>query len=248
MEQLLAATQRGHDPEKGPRYACQATDYLNATSRLSPYDPRQYIEDLRSRNVDLASLLHGSVYRVGAFLVRRSERLGRRLGLGDALAKALMAWYDALQKRLPGGVPYPRRIGTVPKGQPTPDVGIGTLGPGSRVRVKPYAEILGTLDCNNRTRGLYFDAEHVPYCDKEFAVRSLVQRIVDERTGYMLHFKSPSIILEGVVCQGTRSDGRMFCPRSIYPYWRPVWLTPIDRFRGQDGPAPPAGPPGAPPP
>jgi hypothetical protein len=133
-------------------------DYLNATTRLPPYDPRQYIEDLRSRNVDLGTLLHGAVYRVGAFLVRRGERLGR----GAAFAKVLMAWYDA----------------------------------------------------SNRTRGLYFDAEHVPYCDKEFIVRSLVHRIVDERTGYMLHFKSPSIILEHVVCQGTGSDNRMFCPRA----------------------------------
>ena len=40
------------------------------------------------------------------------------------------------------------------------------------------------LDGNNKTRG-YFDAEHVPYCGKEFSVRSLVNRIIDERTGYM---------------------------------------------------------------
>ena len=42
------------------------------------------------------------------------------------------------------------------------------------------------LDGNNKTRGLYFDAEHVPYCGKELSVRSLVNQIIDERTGYML--------------------------------------------------------------
>jgi hypothetical protein len=78
------------------------------------------------------------------------------------------------------------------------------------VRVKSYPEILATLDSDNKTRGLYFDAEHVPYCGKEFPVRSLVKQIIDERTGRMLRFKSPSIILEGVYCQGTYSDDRFF--------------------------------------
>lgn len=229
MQQLMEATQQGNDPEKGPRYACQATELLKASSYLSPYDPRQYIEDYRSGNVDLATLLRGALYRVGIFIVRRGERLGRRIGLGDALAKALMACYDTLQRVLPNGVPFPRRKGTIPKGEPTPQLGIGQLRPGSWVRVKSYPEILATLDSDNKTRGLYFDAEHVPYCGKEFPVRSLVNRIIDERTGCMVRFKSPSIILENVYCQGTYSDNRMFCPRAIYPYWRPVWLKPVER-------------------
>lgn len=233
MEQLIAATHCGPDPEKGPRYACQITDILNASAYLSPYDPRQYIEDYRSGNVTLLTLLHGAVYRVGALFVRRSERLGRRIGLGDALSRALMTCYDALQRILPRGVPFPRRRGTIPKGQPTPNVPVGELQPGSRVRVKSYPEILATLDANNTTRGLSFDAEHVPYCGREFRVRSLVSKIINERTGYMTAFKSPSIILDGVYCQGTFSDSRMFCPRAIYPFWRPVWLTPMERDRVQ---------------
>lgn len=230
MEQLSAATQQGHDDEKGPRFACQATELLKATKPLSTtLDPRLYLEDYRSGNVGLATFLRGWLYRVTAFLVRRSERHGRQVGLGDSLAKALMACYDGLQKLLPNGVPYPRRTGTIPKGQPTPHADIGQLQPGSWVRVKPYREILATLNAENRTRGLYFDAEHVPYCGKEFPVRSLVTKIIDERTGYMLRFGSPCIILTSVVCQGTYSDHRMFCPRSIYPYWRPIWLTPVER-------------------
>ena len=228
MEQLSAATQQGYDAEKGPRFVCQATELLKATKPLSRVDPRQYLEDYRSGNVDLATLLRGALYRVTAFLVRRSERHGRQVGLGDSLAKALMACYDGLQRLLPNGVPYPRRSGTIPKGQPTPHIDIGQLQPGSWVRVKPYREILATLNSENKTRGLLFDAEHVPYCGKEFPVRSLVTQIIDERTGYMLHFSSPSIILESVICQGTYSDRRMFCPRGIYPYWRPVWLTPVE--------------------
>ncbi|GAB2582944.1 hypothetical protein GCM10027034_13750 [Ramlibacter solisilvae] len=233
MEQLARATQGGHDPEKGPRYACQATELLHATKPLSPYDLRQYVEDYRSGNADLATLLRGFVYRLGVFVVRRGERLGRRIGLGDRLAKGLMKAYDGLQRLLPGGVPFPRRRGTILQGQPTPDVAIGQLVPGSQVRVKSYREILATLNADNKTRGLYFDAENVPYCDKQFTVRALVQHIIDEKTGYMLHFKSPSIILQGVHCQGTYSDNRMFCPRAIYPYWRPIWLKPVEAEQPQ---------------
>jgi len=236
MEQLTEATQVDQDPEKGPRYVCQATNYLDASKKLlSPYDPRQYIEDYRSGNVGILTLLRGALYRVGVFTVRRGERIGRRIGLGDSLAKTLMACYDAVQRLLPNGVPFPRRKGTVPAGTPTPQLGIGDLRPGSRVRVKSYREILATLDSNNKTRGLYFDAEHVPYCGKEFSVRSLVNRIIDERTGYMIHFKTPSIILKDAVCQGTFSDNRMFCPRSIYPYWRAIWLKPVESKRPEGG-------------
>jgi hypothetical protein len=234
LQQLKAATRQGHDPEKGPRYACQATELPKASGYMSPYDPRQYIEDYRSGNVGLATLFRGFLYRVGVFVIRRGERLGRRMGLGDALAKALMACYDALQRVIPNGVPFPRRKGTVPKGQATPDLPIGHLRPGSWVRVKSYPEILATLNMDNKTRGLYFDAENVPYCGKEFPVRSLVNQIIDERTGFMLRFKSPSIILKNVYCQGTYSDNRMFCPRAIYPYWRPAWLSPVERIQVED--------------
>ncbi|AMO21677.1 hypothetical protein GCM10027034_02190 [Ramlibacter solisilvae] len=237
IEQLMAATQQGQDPEKGPRYACQATEILNASQPMSNYDMGQYVEDYRSGNVGLGTLLRGTVYRVSMYVLRRADRWGRRIGLGDALARAVMAGYDLLQRLLPHGIPFPRRQGLVPSGQQTPQQGLGGIGPGSCVRVKPYREILATLDGSNKTRGLYFDAEHVPYCDKEFRVRSLVNQIVDERTGYMLRFKSPSIILESAVCQGAYSDNRMFCPRSIYPYWRPIWLTPVERLRGKDGSA-----------
>jgi hypothetical protein len=229
MERLMESARAGRDADKGPRYVCQATQLLQGTQPMPRFSLRHYLEDYRSGNVDVATFFHGAIYRVGIALVRRADRLGRRLGLGDKLAQKLMAAYDALQRVLPGGVPFPRRTGLVPKGQQTPDVGIGALGPGQWVRIKPYEEILKTLDCNNKTRGLYFDAEHVPYCDKQFQVRSLVHRIVDERTGYMINFKTPSIILKDVVCQGSRSDHRMFCPRSIYPYWRAAWVEQIEQ-------------------
>ena len=73
-------------------------------------------------------------------------------------------------------------------------------------------------------RGLYFDAEMVPYCGRTFRVLKRVKRILNEKTGRMTEFKNPCIILEGVVCESRYSQCRLFCPRSIYSYWREIWL------------------------
>ena len=40
----------------------------------------------------------------------------------------------------------------------------------------------------------------------------------------MQEMKSPCIILDSVLCQSKYSRCRMFCPRSIYSYWREIWL------------------------
>jgi hypothetical protein len=224
MEKLQAAAQTAS--EKGPRYSCQATELLSATKPLPSWDLRQYAEDLRSRNIDVATLLRGATYRFSAYAIRRTAWFGKYVRLSSRISDGIMHAYDKLQARLPEGVPYPRRTGSIPKGQRTPpgdDVRL--FLPGSLVRVKSYAEILATLDTENRNRGLYFDAENVPYCGKELRVHSLVDHIVNEHTGEMLHFKTPAIILEGAYCRGTYSDKRMFCPRAVYPYWRSAWLT-----------------------
>jgi len=99
-----------------------------------------------------------------------------------------------------------------------------SLQPGEWVRVKSYDEILKTLDQNNKNRGLYFDAEMVPYCGKSFRVQGRLKKIVDEKTGKMTEFKSPCILLEGAVCESRYSECRLFCPRAIYSYWREIWL------------------------
>jgi hypothetical protein len=52
-----------------------------------------------------------------------------------------------------------------------------------------------------------------------------VDQIIDETTGKMLHFSNDCIVLDGVVC---RSEYYGFCPRSIYPYWREIWLRRVE--------------------
>jgi hypothetical protein len=140
------------------------------------------------------------------------------LGVGSP-----MRWlYDVFQ-RMRGGVPYPLRLGRVPKGQRTPSAKLD-LQPGELVRVKSYPEILETLDENWRNRGMHFDAEMVPYCGQTFRVLKRVEKIIDEKTGKMLQLKNDAIILEGVVCQAFYAKCRKFCPRSYYQYCREIWL------------------------
>jgi hypothetical protein len=196
-----------------PNYVCQVTQVPAATQPLAWWDARQYLEDLESGNIGLGRMLSGFIYMGYRALINAGIGLGRPL-----------RWlYDAFQG-LRGGVPYPRRVGKVAEGTRTPAGVALNLQPGDLVRVKSYEQILETLDAHSRNRGLYFDAEMVPYCGRTYRVLKRVSRIVDEKTGKMTELKNPCIILEGVFCQARYSECRLFCPRSIYSYWREIWL------------------------
>jgi hypothetical protein len=103
------------------------------------------------------------------------------------------------------------------------------LQPGELVRVKSKQEILATLDTNNRNRGLSFDVEMLPFCGKTFRVLRRVEQIINERNGRMMRMPNDCIVLENVTCGGCLSSGRLFCPRSIYPYWREIWLKRVEQ-------------------
>ena len=70
-----------------------------------------------------------------------------------------------------------------------------------------------------------FDGEMVRYCGREARVLRRVEQIIDEKSGRMLHFKNPCIVLEAVTCTGAYHRQ---CPRAIYPYWREIWLERVD--------------------
>jgi hypothetical protein len=95
------------------------------------------------------------------------------------------------------------------------------LRPGDWVVIKSKQEILATLDRTGRNRGLTFDSEMIPYCGKRVRVLRRVERLIDESTGRMLRPAGVSLILENVVCLARY---RRSCPRSIFPYWREIWL------------------------
>ena len=203
-------------PGGEPCYVCQATRLPYATANLEWWDLRQYIEDYRSGNVGIWQMVCATAYFVCLWLQQGG------IGLGWPVR-----WFWDNFYRLWGGAPFPRRNGAIPAGQPTPAVNLD-LQPGELVRIKPYKEILGTLDARNRNRGLYFDAEEVPYCGNTYRVQKRVSKIIDGRTGKMREMKTPCVILDSVICQSHYSECRVFCPRSIYPYWREIWLERVE--------------------
>ena len=110
---------------------------------------------------------------------------------------------------------------TTAPAEPAPlDLRIGEL-----VEVRSVEEILATLDEQGRLDALPFMPEMLKYCGRRARVRSRVSRIVDEKTGRMLRLPGDCIILEGVICT---ADYHQFCPRSIYPYWREIWLRRVE--------------------
>jgi hypothetical protein len=214
--QVWDAVRRADDMGLDGSYCCQATQLPAASHPLPWWDLSQYAEDLASRNIGFRTLLRGVIYMAYQSLIRAGIGLGR----------PLRCLYDATVG-LRRGFPYPRRKGMVPSGQKTPALEL-KLQPGEWVRVKSYEEILATLDQSSKNRGLYFDAEMVPYCNRTFRVLKRVNRIIDEPSGRMQEFKTPCIVLEGVVCEARYSECRLFCPRAIYSYWREIWLERVD--------------------
>jgi hypothetical protein len=194
-------------------YSCQATELLNYTRPLKWWDARQYVEAYTSGNRTLPQVGRGLWYLLYYYgTLAFSDRWGRP-------ARWLYNKFQAVT----GGIPFPRATGKIPAGQFTPRDDLG-LKPGDLVRVKSHEEIRATLDTRSYNRGLYFDAELVPYCGKVFRVGACVERFVDERSGRMRWMKTPAVILDGVVCKSLYSGRRMFCPRAIHLWCREIWL------------------------
>ena len=223
---VIAGTKKSAEPGRvSQAFVCQATQLPAATEPLPWREWRQYLEDLTSGNVNLGRMVRGFLYmsysnRIIPFRARFSP---------------FLRWlYDRFQS-LWGGTPYPRRHGAIPAGEPTPTLNLN-LQPGEWVRVKSYKAILATCDASGKNRGMTFDAEMVPYCGGIYRVLRRATRIVNEKTGEIQELKNPCIILDGVVCQSRYSECRLFCPRSIYSYWREIWLerVPEGEPRGED--------------
>jgi hypothetical protein len=116
---------------------------------------------------------------------------------------------------------YPYVPGLVRGKTPT---GTLNLQVGETVEVLSRDEIMRTIDARRKNGGLYFDVEMEPYCGHQYKVLARVNKIIDERTGSMINISRDCLILENVICKGCLSRNRLFCPRSIYPYWREIWL------------------------
>jgi hypothetical protein len=207
---LLTVTSRGAAaPDGAETYRCQATELLRAAPYVLPVrDLRQYVRDVRAGNV-------GAWWALRAALIAIFNRFQ------DVSGQRLPRWL-----RFRGG----RRWGFL-KGTATRTPTARTdLQPGELVRIKPKREIMETLNADLLNRGMGFDVEMSRFCGRTARVSHRVDRIVDERTGRMLHMRNPCIVLEGIACEGAYSVN---CPRSIHAYWRELWLERVDDGNGR---------------
>ncbi|MGB2589049.1 MAG: hypothetical protein WBG02_01875 [Candidatus Acidiferrum sp.] len=188
-------------------FSCQATEVLRASKPLPWWDPRQYYRDVCWGNAGVSDVARGMFF----WAFKKALKIVRY--------RVLLGVYNRIQK-MRGGVPYPFFSGKLSK-TPTEEL---NLHPGEMVQIKSYPEIVATLDGRNKNRGLYFDSEMVPFCGEKHRVLDRVEKIVNEKNGEMSKLPGACIMMEGVICRAWYSDKRIACPRSIYSYWREIWL------------------------
>ncbi len=213
LETLFKATRSSVDPHtpdsESEVFSCQATELQRATSYLSRWDFRHYLRDLRSGNRSILEVLHTLFFEIFNEILH--------VGIGY---RALLWLFNTFQK-IRGKDPYPYQQGKLRK---TPSA-VLNLKPGELVRVKSHKEILETLDVNNKNRGLSFDVEMTLYCGGIYRVARRVRKIIHEKTRKMIKLPNDCIILEDVICKGVYHQ---LCPRSIFPYWREIWLEKVE--------------------
>ena len=204
-ETLMEAT-RVHRPGSDDElFSCQATEMFRATtSYIHWWNPLQYMRDVRSGNASISQVVRGLL--VGFFnkFQEANARLFPRFCLIHGCKK-----YPFVDNKVRGEAPRT----------------VLNLQPGEMVEVKSREEIFATLDERDRNHGLRFDGEMLKYCGRRAKVLQVQQRIIDEKSRKMLHIKRDCIILDGVICTG---DYHRSCPRSVYPYWREIWLKRVE--------------------
>jgi len=102
----------------------------------------------------------------------------------------------------------------------TSAVGLSLL-PSDLVEVRSAKEIFATLDGQDKLRGLRFTPEMEKFCGRRFRVYKKLNKIILEATGELRSIKTPTVLLEGVFCDGKAHGG---CDRSCFCFWREAWL------------------------
>jgi hypothetical protein len=149
------------------------------------------------------------------------DLLSGNVGLGDFVRYVAIAAYNVVMRLHWRGRPYPYIRGLAQARTPN---AVLNLQAGELVQVRAKDEIMQTINAVQKNRGLWFDVEMLRFCGKTFRVLRRVERIINDKTGAMIRMPNGCLILDGATCSGCVSRDRLFCPRSIYPYWHEVWL------------------------
>ena len=130
------------------------------------------------------------------------------------VAIACFNWAQGLR----GGVAFPHySVGT----SKTSPHAVLHLEPGEIVRVKAKHLIEATLNSQSRNRGLYFDRDMLRFCGGEYRVKTVVERVIAEKTGALRLLTNPCVVLEGVTATGEYAG---FNPENEHIFWRDIWL------------------------
>jgi hypothetical protein len=208
VAELHLRTRRAGSSDDEELYACQATELLRAAPDRLPFrDLGQYVQDVRSGNTSVLAVARA--FLVGLF--NRVQYLSTRV---------LPPWL-----RFREGLDWGFVKGSLTR---TP-IGHTNLQPGELVRIKSKAEIMATLNKDLRNRGLGFEEEMARHCGRQARVLRRVDRCIDESTGRMLQMQNPCIVLDGIMCEGAYNAN---CPRSIYAFWREIWLDRVEDSGG----------------
>jgi hypothetical protein len=201
LEQLVSQNvETSSSTADEPIFRCQATDWFSASERVPWWSFRSFLREWTGGNV--------SFWRFSTIMARIVvSEIGRRLRLIG-----------------PSGEPFMPRD---PSTDPATTFSPRGLQPGSLVQVRSKKEIAPTLDAKGKMRGLWFAPEMLPFCGKTYRVKGKVERFIDEGTGKLIELKTDAYVLDGAACAGDRTEGKWFCPRAIYPYWREAWLRPV---------------------
>jgi hypothetical protein len=105
------------------------------------------------------------------------------------------------------------------------------LQPGEWVEVRSAREIFATLDGYDKLNGLQFEPEMTKFCGKRLKVYKRLEKIILEGSGELRRIKNPTVLLEGVICEGTAHGG---CDKSCFLYWREQWLKRVPITRASD--------------
>ncbi len=199
-----------------------------ATVRAASGDAQQSVR----YSCQATELMNATVCELSPWDIRQYWKDWRsgNFGIFEILRGIFIEFYNAAQRVRRGGE-YPFLDGQLKQ---TPEERLN-LQPGELVEVKSKEEILATVDTRLRNKGLSFDREMVKYCGGRYRVLQRVEQIIDEKTGGMMHLPKDCIILDGVICVG---DLHQFCPRSIYPYWREIWLRRVPATTESEGRTP----------
>jgi len=95
------------------------------------------------------------------------------------------------------------------------------LEPNEWVEVRSPKEIFLTLNAQGKLNGLRFTPEMTKFCGRRFRVYKRLDKILLEATGELRRIRTPTVLLEGVVCDGRAHGG---CDRSCFCFWREAWL------------------------